>query len=295
MQKGSSEMGFRELLSGNKYVRSINRLARGHTPVYIEFPVTFKPRWTNSTGNPPLEQLISSHAPTMKANLESLRSIKPVVEALNAKKYPALSAINWENHFIPALDAFTLMWAGLSAKRIYMEVGSGNSTLYVKAALLHEGRDTRIVSIDPQPRADVDKVCDEVFRQNVEDIDLAVFDRLEAGDVLFIDNSHRSFMNSDVTVCMLDIIPRLKPGVLIGVHDIFLPFDYFQTWNERGYNEQYLLACYLLANPGYFDIQFCNYWISVNRLHHEPLADIWAVLGDKIRNRPSSAFWGIKR
>lgn len=63
-----------------------------------------------------------------------------------------------------------------------------------------------------------------------------MFESLEAGDVVFVDNSHRSFINLDATVVMLDILPRLKPGVLVELHDIFLPFDYFETWSNRAYN-----------------------------------------------------------
>lgn len=62
-----------------------------------------------------------------------------------------------------------------------------------------------------------------IIRRPVENTDLFMFESLEAGDVVFVDNSHRSFMNSDVTVVMLDILPRLKPGVLVEFHDIFLP------------------------------------------------------------------------
>jgi hypothetical protein len=62
---------------------------------------------------------------------------------------------------------------------------------------------------------------------------VAIFDRLQAGDVLFLDGLHRGFMNSDVTGFMLDVLPRLRPGVLVYVHDIPLPWDYpdmFTDW-----------------------------------------------------------------
>lgn len=230
----------------------------------------------------------------MSEGLRDLAKFKPVVDGIDGGRWPQLAGIDWRNHMIPALDALTLMSAAAGAKSTYMEVGSGNSTLFVKAALLEAGRATRIVSVDPAPRADCDAICDEIIREKVEDIDLAVFDRLEAGDVLFIDNSHRSFMNSDVTVCMTEIIPKLKSGVLVGIHDIFLPFDYPAHWDDRGYNEQYLLACFLLANPDYFDIRFANHWIYREGLHREPLADIWSVLGDRVRDRAPSAFWAVK-
>jgi hypothetical protein len=102
-------------------------------------------------------------------------------------------------------------------------------------------------------------------------------------------------MNSDVTVVMLDIIPRLKSGILVGFHDIFLPFDYFSSWAERAYNEQYLLACCLLASTDYLKIELANYWVWKQRLHHEPLRETWAHLGDAIRDRPPSAFWLSKK
>jgi hypothetical protein len=187
------------------------------------------------------------------------------------------------------------MWAALQAKSTFLEIGSGTSTLFAKAALLHHGKDTKVISIDPEPRVDVDAACDEIFRTRLEEIDLTLFDMLQPGDTLFVDNSHRSFMNSDVTTFMLDVLPRLKPGVLVGIHDVFLPYDYYETWKERGYNEQYLLGCYLISNPNYFDIQLANHWISRNGLHVEPLKEIWDQFDPQIRDRLSSALWGIKQ
>ncbi len=280
------------LLRQNKYLRGLNRLRQGHTPVFIEYGIDFKPRWTDKKGNPHLAKIISSNKKTFQENLKNLAQYKDVVEAIEAKKFNF--EIDWHNVMMPALDALTLMDAAVNAKSTYMEVGSGNSTRFVKAALKTRKAKTKIVSIDPCPRADIDKLCDKVIRKGVETVDLKIFDELKAGDVLFIDNSHRSFMNSDVTVCMLDILPRLKKGVVVGIHDMFLPFDYFESWADRGYNEQYLLASFLLANPDYFDMQYSNYWICHEKLHEKPLADIWNILGDKVKNRPSSAFWGIK-
>lgn len=273
-------------------LKAVKRMALGQQPVFIEYPITFRPRW--ETGNPHVEERIAAAAPRMTANLAELAGFMPVVEAIEARTHPDLSAIDWHNHMIPVVDALSLMWAATRA-RTYMEVGSGNSTLFVRAALRQAGADTRIVSIDPAPRAEVDAICDEVIRQPVENVDLSIFDRLEPGDTLFIDNSHRSFMNSDVTVCMTEVIPRLKPGVLVGIHDVFLPYDYPATWSQRGYNEQYLLAAMLLAGPGYFDIQLANHWLYRRKAHEAPLAAIWDRLGERARNRPPSAFWAVKR
>lgn len=124
----------------------------------------------------------------------------------------------------------------------YYEIGSGNSTKFAKQAIKDYKLQTRILSIDPNPRAEIDSICDQVVRKPLEEVNLNIFEDLEAGDVLFIDNSHRSFMNSDVTVVFLEILPRLKPGVFVEFHDIYLPFDYPQEWDTRYYNEQYLLG-----------------------------------------------------
>src|SRR5690606_30946570 len=94
---------------------------------------------------------------------------------------------------------------------------------------------------------EIDMICDNVFREPLEDVGLEIFDALGAGDILYIDNSHRAFMNSDVTVVFLDILPRLKPGVLVQIHDVTLPYDYPEVWIDRHYSEQYLLAAWLLA------------------------------------------------
>ena len=90
-------------------------------------------------------------------------------------------------------------------------------------------------------------MCDRVIRDGLETCELEIFSQLEPGDILFFDGSHRSFMNSDVTVFMMDVLPMIKPGVIIGVHDIFLPYDYPDSFKNWYWNEQYMFAVYLLA------------------------------------------------
>src|SRR5262249_31617104 len=107
---------------------------------------------------------------------------------------------------------------------------------------------TRIVSIDPHPRAEIDPLCDEIIRSPVEDIDLpALVSMIGARDVVFVDNSHRAFQNSDGTVCLVEFLPALPSGVAFGVHDICLPYDYDPCYRDYFYSEQYLLAAYLLG------------------------------------------------
>lgn len=275
-----------------RFLKYINRLRMGHRPIFVEYEYDMEPRWPDQ-GNKFVRDIIENAADTIESNLRNLQQFTPLVRELTENK-ELTPAVNWKNHFIPALDALSLFWAASNSGSTFVEVGSGNSTIFVRRAIGHLGLNTRLISIDPFPRVDINTLCDEIIRQPLEQVDLTIFDQLQAGDVVFIDNSHRSFMNSDVTVVMLDVLPRLKKGVLIGFHDIFLPFDYFSSWSNRAYNEQYLLGCYLLANPQYLDLQLCNYWITSQRMHVEPLSEIWDLLGEDVKNRSASAFWGVK-
>jgi hypothetical protein len=82
-------------------------------------------------------------------------------------------------------------------------------------------------------------------------------------------------MNSDATVGFLDILPELKPGVLVQIHDIYLPWDYPSDWIGRYYNEQYLLACYLLSRSAPFDVVLPGTFVSIDPELNQVLAPLW--------------------
>ena len=104
-----------------------------------------------------------------------------------------------------------------------------------------------MISIDPAPRVEVASLVDQGIRKPLEETDLTPILELRAGDILFMDGSHCCFTNSDVSVFFLEILPRLSEGVLVHLHDVFLPYDYPPTWAERYYSEQYMLGAYLLG------------------------------------------------
>jgi hypothetical protein len=178
----------------------------------------------------------------------TIAALKPFFAAIPAEGADDATP-NWGNPWLPAGDAAVIY--GLIASRrprLYLEVGSGNSTKFARRAIVDHGLDTQIISIDPEPRADIDLLCSAVIRAPVEKLNLdKVAGWLQPSDVVFIDNSHRSFPNSDVTVCCLELTAALPDGVAYGFHDIFLPFDYPAAFVDRFYNEQYLLAMYLLG------------------------------------------------
>ena len=164
-------------------------------------------------------------------------------------------AVCWNNGFLPGLDIAAL-YCFIRQKRpkVYLEVGSGNSTKIAAMAKRDGGLATRIISIDPCPRAEIDSLCDEVIRQPLESAPRGAFLELGANDIVFVDGSHRALQNSDVTVFFLEVLPTLPPDVLIQIHDIPLPYDYPACWHDRLYSEQYMLATLLLFAADKFEI-----------------------------------------
>jgi hypothetical protein len=130
----------------------------------------------------------------------------------------------WLNDWFPPFDGASLY--GLIAERSpprYIEVGSGISTRFARQAISDLDLQTRIVSIDPHPQTVIDTLYDEVMRSRMEKVPREFWEGIGPDDLLFIDNSHRSFPNSDVTVFFAEVMPALRPGTIWGMHDIFLP------------------------------------------------------------------------
>ncbi len=96
------------------------------------------------------------------------------------------------------------------------------------------------------------------------------FSQLQSGDILFIDSSHTVKIGGDVNYLFLEVLPRLKPGVIVHVHDIFLPFEYRRDWvldEFRFWNEQYLLQAFLTFNSE-FEVLLANYYLSSHHKEH---------------------------
>jgi predicted O-methyltransferase YrrM len=136
-----------------------------------------------------------------------------------------------------------------------VEVGSGHSSRVIRQAIRDGQLSTRLISIDPEPREEVCGVADQVYRTAVEGLEGSdLFRSFQAGDILFIDSSHVVKTGNDVVVLYLILLPSLPPGVLIHIHDVFLPYDYPSDWvlKERfGWNEQYLVQALLMAGDGF--------------------------------------------
>ena len=143
--------------------------------------------------------------------------------------------------------------------RMLVEVGLGYSSVLIDQALARNATEgdprCRHVGIDPWPDAVLDGLADiEILRQPVEQTPIELFTGLGAGDILFIDSTHVLRTGGDVVFEFLEVLPRLAPGVVVHVHDIFLPGEYPRRWlvdNLWFPTEQYLLQAFLTHNDAY--------------------------------------------
>lgn len=156
-------------------------------------------------------------------------------------------------------------------KRI-IEVGSGFSTRMARQALAaNECEDAQYacehILIEPYEHDWLEELGITVIREKVEDLDMQIFEKLDVDDILFIDSSHMIRPRGDVVFEYLELLPRLKAGVIVHVHDIFSPKDYPAEWivdEVRFWNEQYLLEAFLTLNNEWTIIGALNFL----RHHH---------------------------
>ncbi len=194
-----------------------------------------------------------------------------------------------DNGMISGTDALVLycMIRQFQPRKV-IEVGSGFSSRLTLQALRRNGFG-KLVCIEPFPtnpgqhdlfRQPVPGL--ELIAQPVQEVEIAVFESLQAGDVLFIDSSHVARIGGDVPFLYLRVLPRLAPGVIVHVHDVFLPFEFRRDWvvdNLRFWNEQYVLHAFLLHNTEW-EVLFANTWMN----EHHPDA--------MHRTFPTSPWWG---
>jgi hypothetical protein len=181
---------------------------------------------------------------------------------------------HWDNPYFGSHDASVLfsMLLAFRPKRV-IEVGCGHSSrlLLDTNEMFFDGA-LSLTLIDPflddlsalfgpkgAPGA-------RLYPQTLQEVPLELFGELEANDILFIDSSHVSKTGSDVNHYLFRILPSLKPGVLIHVHDIPWPFEYPETWvieEKRSWNEAYVLHAFLQYNASFEILYWNNFVVSL--------------------------------
>jgi hypothetical protein len=171
----------------------------------------------------------------------------------------------WNQDWFPRLDAAIAYTVTRESRpQLVVEVGSGHSTRFLARAVADGGLDTHIVAIDPAPRADLAGLSRvEMQRRTVQEAGETPFHALQPGDILAIDSSHVLMPGTDVDMLFNRILVGLPAGVLVHIHDIFLPDDYPPSWDWRGYNEQLGVAL-ALASGGWI-VEFASHY-AVTRM-----------------------------
>jgi Methyltransferase domain len=168
--------------------------------------------------------------------------------------------------------------------RLIIEIGGGFSSLILGEASAKNNR-SPLICIEPFPQEFLTPGfpgLHSLIEKRVEDVELEFFSQLGSGDILFIDSSHTVKIGGDVNYLFLEVLPRLKPGVIVHVHDIFLPFDYPRDWvteEFRFWTEQYLLHAFLIFNSE-FEVLMGNSYLGQYQME-----DLKATF-------PISPWWG---
>ena len=198
----------------------------------------------------------------------------------------------WDQDWFPRLDA-AAAYALVRERRPgrIVEVGSGHSTRFMAEAIAEGGLATKLVAIDPAPRADIAATGAETIRTLVPACGEAPFAALGPGDILFVDSSHVLMPGTDVDFLFNRILPRLPAGALVHIHDVFLPDDYPADWAWRGYNEQLGVAA-LLAGGAWRPIFASHY--AATRMADEVAASAAAGL-PLIAGARESSLWLERR
>jgi hypothetical protein len=270
--------------------RGNRKVVAGRTVAVLEYPFTPNSRWGWDT--PPHPELSALLAAGDAHYAEVIGTLGEHVEDYREiPRHAAPGDLAWANDYWGGLDA-VMQYSALCRRRParYIEVGSGYSTLFARAAIERHGLPTTITSIDPSPRTGVDAACDTLWRGTLEDSPASLFEGVAPGDVVVIDGSHLALMGSDAVVAFLEVLPRLPAGVLVGIDDIFLPWDYHPTWNRRWYGEQYVLAGMLLGGLKGWRVEFPGWYLAQHEGFTEALAPIWEIV-EPDAGRLATSFW----
>ena len=270
--------------------RALERVRRSGPVLVPEYPLHLAPRW-GWGGASELSSIAELLARGAAGYEPAIADACAMLDWARTIPRHADSSACWENDYWGSVDAL-VQCAALRRRdpALYVEVGSGYSTLFARRAIDEFSLRTQIVAIDPAPRTAVGACCDELIRAPLHEVSAEVFDRLAPGDVLLIDGSHVAMMNTDATVFFLEILPSLPAQVLVGVHDVFLPWDYPASWTGRLYGEQYLLAALLLGGGAGFEVRFPGWWVVECSDRGEAFAPLWPVVENRF-GRHATSFW----
>jgi hypothetical protein len=195
----------------------------------------------------------------IEEQLSLLNEFKYQSELLNFSDLPTnnIKEFYYSNNSFEIGDAcFWYSIIRLQKPKKIIEIGSGHSTRMAQAAINKNQQENpnyscKHICIEPYEMPWLSQMNVDLVRKKVETLDLELFQKLERNDILFIDSSHIIRPQGDVLFEFLEILPILKSGVIVHIHDIFSPRDYLDQWiieDIKLWNEQYLLEVFLTNN-----------------------------------------------
>jgi predicted O-methyltransferase YrrM len=233
----------------------------------------------------------------VETQLETLKTLGELGRGFDWPEKRSSSRRYFHNTFFGGGSAVTLfaMMMSRRPKRI-IEVGSGFSSALMLDTVERSdyATATSLTFIEPFPDRlnslihETDRDRCQILVKIVQDVPLAEFEALEAGDFLFIDSSHVARAASDVLYLIHSVLPALKPGVFIHIHDIYWPFEYPQSWllkNKWAWNEAYFVRAFLEFNDA-FEILFFNHFLA--RRHRKEAQRLFPVLASE---KAGSSLW----
>jgi|ERR1035437_2593818 predicted O-methyltransferase YrrM len=177
-----------------------------------------------------------------------------------------------------------------------IEIGSGfSSAVMLDTNELFFNNQINLTFIEPYPdrlhsiMTEKDKITTTVIQSDVQLVSIDNFQKLQAGDILFVDSTHVAKTGSDVNYILFEILPSLQSGVLIHFHDVFYPFEYPKEWvlEGRSWNEDYFLKAFLMYNDK-FEIKLFSEYIHK---HHKKAFENMPL---SYKN-PGGNFWLLKK
>lgn len=223
---------------------------------------------------------VDMNAAGQLAMLDRIEGLRPQYTAIPLEATADPNRFHLLNGTFESVDAEVLYaMVRLHRPRKVVEIGSGNSTFLTAQALVENAAagapPAELVAVEPYPwprlKAGFPGLT-RIVEKKIQDVPLEEFTSLGGGDILFIDSSHVLKNGSDVQFEFLEVLPRLAKGVLVHLHDIFLPAEYPESWvkrDRRFWNEQYLLQAFLAFNSG-FEVVWAGSWMHLT--HPDRLA-----------------------
>ena len=274
-----------------KFKKIFQSIFKSNQLVSLEYPLELKSNYNTTKAHQGLEVIIqkqNSHYSLLlnyALNFENDFSNISNTSADPLKPY-------WNNNFFPGLDIIMLYSIlNFYKPKKYIEIGCGTSTKVTKLYKEKFDSSLNITCIDPAPRQEILNVADEWINQPIQKVDLSIIKNLVENDILFFDGTHVLYPNSDVMWFFWEILPIIPKGVIVQIHDIYLPYDYPDFMIERYYNENYILGSVLIANPDKYEIISPNFYISEQKQLSAIIKKIWQLPQMQGVEKHGGSFW----